>query len=251
MRRRIVAGNWKMNKDHREGALLAQELLGGLEGREPACEIVLFPSYTTLPAVIEILDGSQVKAGAQDLHFEERGAYTGEISAGMLSALGVSFALAGHSERRHVFGEGDETVARKLRAALGAGLEPVLCVGELLEEREAGNASRVVETQIRASLEGLSADEFSRVVVAYEPVWAIGTGKTATPDDAAEIHTVIRKSLGSLFDAEAAALTPILYGGSVKPSNARELLDTENVDGVLVGGASLEADSFLSIIFPA
>ncbi len=250
MRRRIVAGNWKMNKDHVEGARLAKELLVGLEGRDPACEVVLFPPYTTLPAVVEVLAGSAVQAGAQDLYFEERGAFTGEISAGMLSALGVSFALAGHSERRHVFGEGDETVARKLRAALGAGLMPVLCVGELLEEREAGKASLVVETQVRASLEGLSAEEFARVVVAYEPVWAIGTGKTATPGDAAEIHKVIREILGSIFDTEAAELTPILYGGSVKPSNARELLDTENIDGVLVGGASLEADSFLSIIFP-
>jgi triosephosphate isomerase len=250
MRRRIVAGNWKMNTDHREGARLAKAILGGLEGRDPACEVVLFPSYTTLPAVVEVLAGSTVGTGAQDLYFEERGAYTGEISAGMLSALGVSFALAGHSERRHVFGEGDQTVARKLRAALGAGLVPVLCVGELLEEREAGNASRVVETQVRASLEGLSTDEFSRVVVAYEPVWAIGTGKTATPEDAAEIHTVLRRILGTLFDTEAASMTPILYGGSVQPSNARELLDAENVDGVLVGGASLEADSFLSIIFP-
>ncbi len=251
MRRRIVAGNWKMNKDHREGARLAQELLDGLEGGDPVCEVVLFPPYTALPAVTEILAGSAVRVGAQDLYFEERGAYTGEISATMLSALGVSFALAGHSERRHVFGENDETVARKLRAALGAGLEPILCVGELLEEREAGNASRVVETQVRTSLEGLSADEFSRVVVAYEPVWAIGTGRTATPDDAAQIHTVIRGILGSIFDAEASSLTPILYGGSVKPSNARELLDAENVDGLLVGGASLEAESFLSIIFPA
>ncbi len=239
-----------MNKDHVEGARMAKKLLGGLEGRDPACEVVLFPPYTTLPAVVEVLAGSAVQAGAQDLYFEERGAFTGEISAGMLSALGVSFALAGHSERRHVFGEGDETVARKLRAALGAGLMPVLCVGELLEEREAGKASLVVETQVRASLEGLSAEEFARVVVAYEPVWAIGTGKTATPGDASEIHKVIREILGSIFDTEAAELTPILYGGSVKPSNARELLDTENIDGVLVGGASLEADSFLSIIFP-
>ena len=250
MRRTIVAGNWKMNKDHREGALLAKELLAGIEGKDPSCEIVLFPPYTTLPSIVEILDGSSVMAGAQDLYFEERGAYTGEVSAGMLAALGVSYALTGHSERRHVFGEGDETVARKLRAALGAGLVPVLCVGELLDEREAGDASRVVEIQVRASLEGLSADEFSRVVVAYEPVWAIGTGKTATPGDAAEIHAIIRRVLGAIFDEDRAAMTPILYGGSVKPSNAKELLLADDVDGLLVGGASLEADSFLSIIFP-
>ena len=250
MRRRIVAGNWKMNMDHREGAAFVKELLAGLEGKDPSCEVVLFPPFTTLPAVTDALADSQVRTGAQDLYFEESGAYTGGISGRMLAALGASYALAGHSERRHVFGEDDATVARKLGAALRSGLAPVLCVGELLEEREAGDATKVVDTQVRASLEGLSADEFGRVVVAYEPVWAIGTGKTATPGDAADMHTFIRKALGSLFGEQAAQLTPILYGGSVKPSNARELLEAENVDGVLVGGASLEADSFLSIIFP-
>jgi triosephosphate isomerase len=250
MRRWIVAGNWKMNMDHREGVVFVKELLAGLEGKDPSCEVVLFPPFTTLHAVAEALADSQVRTGAQDLYFEESGAYTGEISGRMLSAIGVSYALAGHSERRHVFGEDDTTVARKLGAALRSGLDPVLCVGELLEEREAGNATKVVETQVRAALEGLSAEEFGRVVVAYEPVWAIGTGKTATPGDAADMHTFIRKILDSLFGEQAAELTPILYGGSVKPSNARELLEADNVDGVLVGGASLEVTSFLSIIFP-
>jgi triosephosphate isomerase len=250
VRKRIVAGNWKMNKDHREGALLAEQILERLGGRKTDCEIVLIPPFTTLPAVMEVIGGSTVKGGAQDIFFEQAGAYTGAVSGPMLKALGVTYALVGHSERRHIFGDGDDLVARKLRAALKADLTPVLCVGEVLDERESGRASEVVLSQIRAALEGLSPRECSNVVVAYEPVWAIGTGKTATPQDASEIHGLVRANLEQMFGKGISSNIAILYGGSVKPSSAAELLSAPDVDGVLVGGASLDADSFLGIVFP-
>ncbi len=251
MRRTIVAGNWKMNMDHVEGAALAGEIVAGLEGREPSCEIVLIPPFTTLPSVMSVIEGSPIAAGAQDLWYEEKGAFTGEISAGMISGLGCTYVLVGHSERRHVIGEGSDILSRKLRAALAGGLSPIYCVGETLDERESGNASEVVTGQIRGVLTGLSGDDFGRTVIAYEPVWAIGTGKTATPGDAGSMHAVIRGVLSEIFGVEAAGKTPILYGGSVKPGNAAELLAMEDIDGALVGGAALDAESFLGIVFPA
>jgi triosephosphate isomerase len=251
LRRTIIAGNWKMNMDHIEGASLAADIAAGLKGKKPACEIVLFPPFTTLPAVMGVIAGSVIAAGAQDLWYEENGAFTGEISAGMIYNLGCRYVLVGHSERRHVIGEKPDILSKKLRAALSGGLIPVYCVGETLDERESGSASEVVTGQIREVLSGLSGEEMGRTVIAYEPVWAIGTGRTATPDDAGSMHGIIRGMISDMFGAGAAGETPILYGGSVKPGNAAQLLEMEDIDGALVGGASLDASSFLGIVFPA
>jgi triosephosphate isomerase len=248
MRRTILAGNWKMNLDHLAGAALASEIRAGLEAARSACEVILIPPFTTLPAVAEAARGSAVKTGAQDLYCEDEGAFTGEISGGMLRALGCEYALVGHSERRHVIGESSALIARKLRAALRNGLVPILCVGELLAERESRRAVDVVANQVRQTCEGLEGAEFARVVVAYEPVWAIGTGKTATPQDAADMHGVIRIIAKELFGTAAAENLPILYGGSAKPETAPALLAEPEIDGLLVGGASLKASSFLGMM---
>jgi len=248
MRRKIIAGNWKMNMDHRAGAALAREICDGLAASRPAGEVVLIPAFTSLPAVIEATHGSAVKTGAQDLYCEDEGAFTGEISGRMLRALGCTYVLVGHSERRHIIGEGGDLLARKLRAALRNGLKPIFCVGELHEERESGGAINVVTSQVRECCEGLEAGEFSRVVIAYEPVWAIGTGRTATPRDASDMHGVIRMLIKEIFGTAAAEETPILYGGSVKPQTAADLLADSEIDGLLIGGASLQAQSFLAII---
>jgi len=249
MRKRIVAGNWKMNMNHAEGAVLAGALAGGIAGKPVSCEIVIFPPFTTIPAVAGALEGSTIAVGGQDLFYEDAGAFTGEISGGMLRGLGCSHVLVGHSERRHIIGEGGVILARKMRAALRDGLIPVFCVGELLDEREGGRAADVVAVQMRECLTGTSDEEIARTVIAYEPVWAIGTGMTATPQDASEMHAVIREILQHLFNKEVAEHTPVLYGGSVNPGNAAELMSAPGVDGVLVGGASLKAPAFLDIIF--
>jgi triosephosphate isomerase len=251
VRRTIVAGNWKMNTDHIEGAALAGDIVAGIEGRKPSCEIVLIPPFTSIPSVMSEIEGSPIAAGAQNLWYEEKGAFTGEISAGMISSLGCSYVLVGHSERRHVIGEGADILSRKLRAALAGRLSPIYCVGETLGQRESGIASEVVTGQIGEVLTGLSGEDMARTVIAYEPVWAIGTGKTATPGDAGSMHEVIRGIISDIFGPETAEETPILYGGSVKPDNAAELLGMEDIDGALVGGASLDAESFLGIVFPA
>lgn len=247
MRRKIIAGNWKMNLDHRSGAALAKEICDRLPER-PAAEIVLIPPFTSIPAVVEATSGSVVKTGAQDLYFEEEGAFTGEISGRMIRALGCTYVLVGHSERRHVIGEDGPLLARKLRAALRSSLKPIFCVGELLADRESGNAFDVVTGQIRECCEGLEPEEFSRVIIAYEPVWAIGTGKTATPQDASDMHKIIRMLVTELFGAAQGEGTSILYGGSVKPESAASLLADSEIDGLLVGGASLKAGVFLDII---
>lgn len=251
MRKRIVAGNWKMNLDHHEGARLAGEILAGMKNRVPECEVIVMPPFTSLQAVGEALRGSCVSLGAQDLWHEDSGAFTGEVSAGMISAAGCRYVLVGHSERRHILGEGRDLLARKLRAALKGGLSPIYCVGELIEEREAGRAEETVSRQVEEVLGGLEAGWMSRVAIAYEPVWAIGTGKTATAGDASGMHGVIRDLLSRLFGRGTAGETPVLYGGSVKPDNARTLLGADDIDGALVGGASLASDSFLGIVFPA
>jgi triosephosphate isomerase len=249
MRKRIVAGNWKMNKNHTEGAALAAALVDGIAGRQVPCEIVVFPPFTAIAAVAQVLERSTVAYGGQDLFYENAGAFTGEVSGSMLRALGCTHVLVGHSERRHVIGEGSEILARKVRAALGSKLVPVFCVGEVLAEREAGRAAEVVASQVQDGLAAVSEEEIARVVIAYEPVWAIGTGKTATPQDASEMHAVIRGMLQRIFAKRVADNTPILYGGSVKPDNAAVLMESPGIDGVLVGGASLEAPSFLDIVF--
>lgn len=248
MRSTVIAGNWKMNLDGGAGARLASGLLSGLD-REPAeCEVILFPPFTAIPAVVEALKGSDIGVGGQNLYFEEKGAYTGEISAPMLKSAGCRYCLVGHSERRHIFGEDSPLLAKKLRAALKHKLTPVLCVGELLEQREEGKAEEVVGRQLKGVLDGLDDRELSEVILAYEPVWAIGTGETATPGDAAAMHEFIRDWISGSSGDSAAEEMVIMYGGSVKPDNAEQLLSEEDIDGALVGGASLEAGSFLDII---
>ncbi len=247
MRKQYVAGNWKMNNTIAESIGLARAVAAGLP-RDCATEVAVIPPFVALGAVADALAGGPVRLGAQDVFWEKSGAFTGEISAAMLADAGCSFALVGHSERRHVIGENDEIVRRKLDALLAADLDAILCVGERIEEREAGRTEERLETQIRAGLTGLTAAQAARVTVAYEPVWAIGTGKTATTAQAQEAHAFIRRLVGSLLGDAVAAAMRIQYGGSVKPSNAAELLAQPDVDGALVGGAALEAASFLGII---
>jgi triosephosphate isomerase len=244
-RRRLIAANWKMNKTIAEAMAFIPPLRGALP-RLADVDLALFPSFFGVRAVADALAGTAVAVGAQDLHWESNGAFTGEVSAPMLRDAGASMVLVGHSERRHLLGESDEVVSRKLRASLAAGLVPVLCVGELLGERDAGRAREVVERQLDAAFAQAPAGDAARTVVAYEPVWAIGTGRTASPDDAAEMHAAVRAWLNGHL-GRAAADMRILYGGSVKAENAAGLIARENVDGFLVGGASLDPAGFLAI----
>jgi len=243
----VMAGNWKMHKTLAEARELAREIVRGV-GPQTRAEVVLGPPYTALAAVAKELEGSPVKLAAQDTFWEEKGAYTGAIAPGMLADVGCTYVIVGHSERRQHFGDTDEMVNRKVLAALQAGLNPIMCVGETLEEREAERTFQVVETQVRQGLAGFPAAETARLVVAYEPVWAIGTGKTATPDQAQEVHRLIRNLLKEVLGTEAIG---ILYGGSVTPDNAADLMAEPDLDGALVGGASLKAASFLGIIAAA
>jgi triosephosphate isomerase len=241
----VIAGNWKMH----HGPAATREFFRDFspELSDPPPTVVIFPPAISLSAADEARKGRpEVALGVQNIHWEASGAYTGEHSAGMAVAAGARFALIGHSERRHVFGETDEEVGRKITAALGAGLTPVVCVGETLEERQAGRVEEVILRQLDAALQALP-EGAPRFFLAYEPVWAIGTGETATPDDAASAHGTLRARLDQALGPERAAEVPILYGGSVKPSNVAELLSASDVDGVLVGGASLDAPSFAAI----
>ena len=248
-RRTIVIGNWKMHKTGAEGVALAAEITAGLApGR---AEVAVAPPFTALAPVADALRGSTVALAAQDVFHEREGAFTGAVSAPMLAAAGCSIVLVGHSERRHVFGDRDDDVRRKAIEVLEAGMRPVVCVGETLEQRDAGDAENVVRSQVEAVVAGLSEAQLARLTVAYEPVWAIGTGRTATPDTAEAMHRAVRASLGALAGSVAAERTPILYGGSVKGDNAGAILAGANVDGLLVGGASLRADSFLTICHAA
>ncbi len=245
-RREIFAGNWKMYKDHGGALELVQGLLQGLETREGR-EYLIFPPAVYLREISELCSGSMVQTGIQNVYFEKEGAFTGEISVDMARDCGCDFVLIGHSERRHVFKEENSDINKKVKAVLQAGLTPLLCVGELLGERESGRTESVLKEQISSALDGLSEDEVSKMVIAYEPVWAIGTGKVATPEIASESHSTIRKILAEIYDGDLARSIPILYGGSVKPDNIAGLHACEEIDGVLVGGASLEVDSFLGI----
>jgi len=245
MRKPFVAGNWKMHTVAAEAEALAAAIAA--DAPKAGVDLAVCPPYIHLQAVAKVLDGTSVSLGAQNMHFEAKGAFTGEISAEMLLDAGCRYVILGHSERRHVFGESDELVARKMTAALSAGLHPILCVGEKLEEREAGKIMDVNERQIRAGLEQVRPEDMAKVTIAYEPVWAIGTGKTATPDQAQEVHAAIRGLLADLFDDDVAQATRIQYGGSVKPENAAEIFSRPDVDGGLIGGASLKADSFLAV----
>ncbi len=246
-RRPLIAGNWKMHKTIAAARTLAAELRNRLEPSLEV-EVAVAPSFTALAAVAEAVAGGAIRVGAQNMYHAAEGAYTGEISPVMLTDAGASFVILGHSERRALFGERDETVALKVRAALAHDLTPYVCCGESRREREGGQTERVVERQLGAVLGGLPRDEIARLVVAYEPVWAIGTGLTATPAQAQEVHARIRALLRDAGGAIAAERVRILYGGSVKPSNAAALLAEPDVDGALVGGASLDADAFVAIV---
>jgi triosephosphate isomerase len=238
-----------MNTDCRSGVDLAKAVVDGSSGLAGgSVDVAVIPPFVYLSSVGQAISSSGVALGAQDVYFEAKGAFTGEISAAMLKDVGCTYVLCGHSERRHVLGESDELINKKLTASLSGGLLPILCVGELLEERDASQTEQVVERQTRAGLAGLSAEKVSAVTIAYEPVWAIGTGRTATREQAQEVHAFIRKLLAEMYGQSVADEMRILYGGSVKADNAEELMGQEDVDGCLVGGASLKADDFVQII---
>ena len=247
MRRYAIFGNWKMNKTPEEAAALAGELKTAL-AQATDVEIAVFPPALALGAVIAELSQTQVGVGSQNIYYEASGAFTGEISAQMVRSAGAVYTLVGHSERRQIFGETDEWVNLKLKAALETGLGPVVCVGETLEQRDAGEAQAVVERQVLAAYEGLDVEQAQKTILAYEPVWAIGTGRTATPEQAQEMHAYIRELIAERFGPETAEAMRIQYGGSVKPGNAAGLLSQKDVDGALVGGASLDAQAFAAIV---
>ncbi len=246
MRRTLIAGNWKMNLD-RAGAVALARGIAEQTLETSDVDLLVCPPNVYLAPVAEALAGSSVALGAQNMCCEPSGAFTGEISAAMVLDCGAKYVILGHSERRHVFGELDQDVNKKTVAALAAGLCPIVCVGELLEEREAGKTADVIRKQIEGSLANISAEQIQSVVLAYEPVWAIGTGKVATPEQAEEVHADLRELLVECYNPQIAESVQILYGGSVKPSNAAELLAQPNIDGALVGGASLKVDDFLGI----
>jgi triosephosphate isomerase len=247
LRKKLIAGNWKMNKTPADGAALVAELVATI-GKQTDVEVVVCPPFTGLESAAKALDGSTLKLGGQNMHFESSGAFTGEISAPMLRALFATHVILGHSERRSYFAETDALINKKVLAALKNQLRPILCVGESLAEREAGSTLKVVQTQTEAALEGVSKEQAASVVIAYEPVWAIGTGKVATTEQAQEVHAFIRGLLTKLFTEPVAQRVRILYGGSMKPANAPELLAQKDIDGGLIGGASLEARSFVELV---
>jgi triosephosphate isomerase len=246
-RRLFIAGNWKMNLDCAGAAALAKDLVEQI-GNVVEVDLAVAPPAVYAASVGEAIKGSRIALAAQNMFYEDNGAFTGEVSGAMLKDVGCTYVILGHSERRHVIGESDEMVNRKVVKALGDGLKVILCVGELLDQREADKTTDVVTRQVRVGLEGVSAGAMSDVTIAYEPVWAIGTGKTASPDQAQEVHAMIRGLLGDMYGAEVSQATVIQYGGSVKPSNAGELLGQPDIDGALVGGAALKAADFVGIV---
>jgi triosephosphate isomerase len=243
----LLAGNWKMHGVGAEAVQLAQAVMDGARDVVDR-DVLVAPAFPSLAAVAERLRGSRVLLAGQNLHWEDKGAFTGEVSGPMLTAVGCTHVIVGHSERRHLFGDSDEWVARKVAAALRTGLTPIVCVGETLQEREAHHTSAVIERQTRAALSGLDAAAIARLVLAYEPVWAIGTGKVATPEQAQAVHASVRALLAELAGAAVAAAVRILYGGSVKPDNIDALMRQPDLDGALVGGASLNATDFTRIV---
>lgn len=245
MRKPIIAGNWKMHNTIREAKELVEALLPLIEKRDR--EVIVCPSFVCLSEVSKLLKGSDIALGAQNMHYEDKGAYTGEVSPLFLKEIGVSYVILGHSERRHIFGEKDDLINNKVKSALKHGLNPILCVGETLEEREKDITFEIIKDQIYDGLAGLENENLAKLVIAYEPVWAIGTGKTATKEDANEVIGYIRKLLTEKFGDEVGSNTRILYGGSVKPDNIKELMMMEEIDGALVGGASLKAEDFSKI----
>ena len=248
MRKNIVAGNWKMNTTLQEGVALAKEINEALKGVETKCDVVIATPFIHLVSVVEAVDAARIGVGAENCADKAEGAYTGEVSAAMVASTGAKYVILGHSERRAYYHETAEILKDKVVLALANGLTPIFCVGEVLEEREAEKHFEVVAAQIKESLFDLSAEDFAKIVIAYEPVWAIGTGKTATADQAQEIHAFIRQTIAEKYGNEIADNTSILYGGSCKPSNAGEIFAKPDVDGGLIGGAALKADSFMGII---
>lgn len=246
LRKAIVAGNWKMNNDRNAAKKLITELKPLVA--DAACEVVLCVPFTNLETALSLCEGTNMHVGAENCHWANSGAYTGEISAQMLTEMGVEYVIIGHSERRQYFGETDKTVNARIRAALDAGLKVILCVGEVLEQREQGITEEIVSMQTKVALGGVTEEELSRIIIAYEPVWAIGTGKTATADQAEEVCAIIRGVVAKLYNKTAADALTIQYGGSMKPANAKELLSKEDVDGGLIGGAALVAEDFAAII---
>ena len=250
-RRPLISGNWKMHHNHFEAIQTVQKLSYRLTPDDyKAVDVSVHPPFTNLRSIQTVLEADKipVSLGAQHCHWEDNGAFTGEISPGMLAKLNVSYVIAGHSERRELFGESDEDVNRKIKAIIAAGMTPILCVGETLDERESSITTDKVNAQVSAGLSGVSAEQIAALVIAYEPIWAIGTGKTATPQDAQEVCAEIRRVVEELCNPETAASVRIQYGGSVKPGNATELMAQPDIDGALVGGASLDADDFAAIV---
>ena len=248
MRKKIVAGNWKMFNNLNQSITLISEIKQELANIDTNCEVVICPPFTSLETASTLTKDSPIAIGSQNMYFEESGAYTGEISADMLLSVGCEYVILGHSERRTIFKETDELINKKVKKAIAKGLKPIFCIGETLQEREENRTEKVIEVQVKAGLNSVTAEEFKNVVIAYEPVWAIGTGKTATPDQAQEVHKFIRNLLVELYGNDIANNTVIQYGGSVKPENASDLMSMPDIDGALVGGASLTAASFLGII---
>ncbi len=248
MRNIVIAGNWKMNKNLNESAELIAGIKKELDAKSENVKVIVCPPFTSLDTAVELVKGTEIKVGAQNMYFEDSGAFTGEISADMLKSVGCEFVILGHSERRAIFNEDDETINKKIKKALNDGLKPIFCVGETLDEREKNITNKIVERQVKEGLKEITEDELKNIIIAYEPVWAIGTGKTATPGQAQEVHSFIRNLIRDLYSENAAEEVVIQYGGSVKPDNAKELLSQPDIDGALVGGASLKADSFVGII---
>lgn len=248
MRKNIVAGNWKMNTTLQEGVALAKDVNEALKDFDAKCDVIIAVPFTHLAPVAAVIDQSKLGLGAENCADHAKGAYTGEVSAPMVASTGATYVILGHSERRQYYGETSETLKEKVKLALANGLTPIFCIGEVLEERDNGTYLDVVKTQIEDALFDLTPEEFGKIILAYEPVWAIGTGKTATDDQAEEMHAHIRKVIADKYGKEVAEDTSILYGGSCKPSNAAALFAKPNVDGGLIGGASLDADSFMGIV---
>jgi len=246
MRKPFIAGNWKMFKTTKEAAAFAEEFKALYHDSDVT--VAICAPFTQLAALKEAFGDCGVKVGAQNMHFEESGAFTGEIAPAMLTEIGVDYVIIGHSERRQYFAETDETVNKKVKKAFEHGLVPIMCVGEVLEQRDAGQAYDVVKTQVEGGIKDLTADQMKQLVIAYEPVWAIGTGRTATPDQAQEMCAYIRQVIEGLYGAEVSEEVIIQYGGSVKPNNASELMNMEDIDGALVGGASLKPEDFIQIV---
>jgi triosephosphate isomerase (TIM) len=248
MRKKIIAGNWKMFNDINGTVKLISDIKNALNGENSKALVIICPPFTNLETASTLIKGTDIKLGAQNMYFEENGAFTGEISPSMLKSVGVEYAILGHSERRTIFGETDQLINRKIKAAIKNGLKPIFCIGETLSEREKGVTFNVIERQVKIGLEGLNEQELANLIIAYEPVWAIGTGKTATPEQAQEVHKFIRDLIAKIISAGFADEIVIQYGGSVKPENAKELLSQPDIDGALVGGACLKSDSFLKIV---